>query len=128
MKHCFTFIVYNDVHSVTLLLLSSSKTENEQTNRDGQCARANADLGKGIYNQREKEEEDQGEITSYIIYLYICISAGKYCWNKDYRTIISSSKGRYEWIVVLVAARTGLFVVYGWCVVDKAHLVGNARL
>ena len=33
--------------------------------------RAEIDLGKEIYNQREKEEEDQRERTSYIDHLYI---------------------------------------------------------
>ena len=33
--------------------------------------RAETDLRKEIYNQREREEEDQGERTSYIDYLYI---------------------------------------------------------
>ena len=33
--------------------------------------RAETDLGKEIYNQREKEEEDRREITSYIDYLYV---------------------------------------------------------
>ena len=33
--------------------------------------RAETDLGKEIYNQREEEEKDWRGITSYIIYLYI---------------------------------------------------------
>ena len=33
--------------------------------------RAETDLGKEIYNQREREEENQRERISYIDYLYI---------------------------------------------------------
>ena len=33
--------------------------------------RAETDLGKEIYNQREKEEENRRERTSYIDYLYV---------------------------------------------------------
>ena len=33
--------------------------------------RAEADLGQGIYNHREGGEENRGEGTSYIDYLYI---------------------------------------------------------
>ena len=36
--------------------------------------RAETDLGKEIYNQREKEEENRRERTSYIDYLYISSS------------------------------------------------------
>ena len=50
-------------------------------------------------------------------------TAGKYCWNRDYRRIISSIKDRYEWIVILVATRTDLFVVYREQVVEESHLV-----
>ena len=51
------------------------------------------------------------------------LSAGKYCWNKNYRTIISSIKDRFEREVILVAARTGLTGVYGERVVEESHLV-----
>ena len=33
--------------------------------------RAETDLGKGIYNQRKGEEENQRDRTSYIDYLYV---------------------------------------------------------
>ena len=56
------------------------------------------------------------------------VKAGKYCWDRDHRTIISPIKDRFEREVILVAARTGLLVVYGEQVVGESHLVGIARL
>ncbi len=71
VKHCFTFIVYNDAHYHISSLLLSSKTERGTNKQRWPMYRAETDLGKEIYNQREKEEENRRERTSYIDYLYV---------------------------------------------------------
>ena len=50
------------------------------------------------------------------------VPAGKYCCNRGHRTIISSIKVRCEEKVILIVARTGLFVIYGEQAVQESHL------
>ena len=66
MKHCFIFIVYNDVryHIPSAVIFQNGKVIKPRW----PMHRAETDLGKEIYNQREMEEEDRRDRTSYIDY------------------------------------------------------------
>ena len=70
VKHCFTLIVYNDVHYHISSLLSSSKTE-RGTNRVDRCTERRQISEKRYITSERKEEENRRERTSYIDYLYI---------------------------------------------------------
>ena len=76
---------------------------------------------------REKEN-GRNTFSKATFTVWLLTRASLNCWDRDYRTVISSIKDRFEREVILVAARTDLFVVYGECVVDRPHLVRIVRL
>ena len=63
MKHCFTFIVYNDVHYhiPSVVVFSNGKINKQTKMADASEQRQISE--KQVYIRRE-EEEDQREITS----------------------------------------------------------------
>ena len=78
--------------------------------------------------QVEREEERKEHFLEATFTVWLLIRASLNCWDRDYRTVISSIKDRFERGVILVAARTGLFVIYGEQVIEEPHLVRFVRL
>ena len=71
LKLCSTFLIYNDVHYHISSVVIFQKRKGKQTEMTD-APSGDRSRKRGIYNQREKEEEeDQRERTSYIDYLYV---------------------------------------------------------
>ena len=54
-------------------------------------------------------------------------SAGKYCWDRDYKAIISPIKDRYGWMFVLVVVGMSLSGNYGKRLAGERHTVRIKR-
>ena len=70
VKHCFTFIVYNDVHYHIPSVIIFSNGKEEQTKMADASEQTQISEKRYITRERE-EEENQRDRTSYIIYLSI---------------------------------------------------------
>ena len=71
LKHCSTFLIYNDVHYHISSVVISRKLKEKQTEMTDAPSGDRSRERDYITREREEEEEDQRERTPYIDYLYV---------------------------------------------------------
>ena len=71
LKHCSTFLIYNDVHYHIPSVVNFQKQKGKQTEMTDAPRKCRSRERDYITREREEEEEDRRERTSYIDYLYV---------------------------------------------------------
>ena len=71
LKHCSTFLIYNEVHYHIPSVVIFQKRKGKQTGMTDAPSGDRSRERDYITREREEEEEDQRERTSYIDYLYV---------------------------------------------------------